>query len=224
MTKKQEICFGCDFNKNLEIYWHKWLFDTFVICNNFVTLPQKFASSLFSFLLQQSWIFMNFPLVFVFVYYWKVKLLSSQESQFLFRNCWDIIKSPKNWCTSSHSLVRTTNRKWVETVVLKSPAHENGVRWQRESRRQQLVTGFFLLSLNQNFKGRRPRVAGFFLCELEFGIIKSLTYKIKFKEAVAIVWQNHGHLVKSEIQWHQLDSVSTNSRGLLVPGKDHQWV
>ena len=46
MTKKQEICFGCDFNKNLEIYWHKWLFDTFVICNNFVTLPQNFASSL----------------------------------------------------------------------------------------------------------------------------------------------------------------------------------
>ena len=39
----------------------------------------------------------------------------------------------------------------------------NGVRWQRESRRQQLVTGFFLLSLNQNFKGRRPRVAGFFV-------------------------------------------------------------
>ena len=31
MTKKQEICFGCDFNKNLEIYWHKWLFDTFVV-------------------------------------------------------------------------------------------------------------------------------------------------------------------------------------------------
>ena len=150
--------------------------------------------------------------------------LSSQESQFLFRNCWDIIKSPKNWCTSSHSLLRTTNRKWVEAVVLKSPAHENGVRWQRESRRQQLVTGFFLLSLNQNFKGKRPRVAGFFCVNWNLESSKVWLNKIKFKAAVAIVWQNHGHLVKSEIQWHQLDSVSTNSRGLLVPGKDHQWV
>ena len=50
MTKKQEICFGCDFNKNLEIYWHKWLFDTFVVLSflwSVITLSLFHKSSQF---------------------------------------------------------------------------------------------------------------------------------------------------------------------------------